>query len=111
MAKAEAMANILAEADAESDDSLGYVMMDLEDDRLHGYTMPVLLGSNLFLRVNPYDGLVCPICPNHKARGWSEDDARVIVLVRAHAPLEGTYTNDKNIARHRALARNQGWMA
>ena len=86
LAKAEAMANILAEADAESDDSLGYVMMDLEDDHLHGYTMPVLLGSNLFLRVNPYDGLVCPICPNRKVCGWSEADARAHVLARAHGP-------------------------
>ena len=33
------------------------------------------------------------------------------VLVRAHAPLDDTYTNDKNVARHRALARNKGWMS
>ena len=103
---AKAMADILVEA--VSNGSLGYVTMDLEDDRLHGYSMPVLLGPNLFLRISPYGDLVCPICPNCKAHGWSEADARVHVLARAHAPLDGSSTNDKNVARHRSLARNQG---
>ena len=109
LAKAEAMANILAEA--ESDGSPGYVTMDSEDDCLHSYAMPILPGPNLFLHVSPYGGLVCPVCPNCKARGWSEVDARVHVLARAHAPLDGTYTNDKKEAHHRALAMNQGWIA
>ena len=65
----------------------------------------------MFLRVNVYGGLVCPIYPNRKACGWIKADARMHVLARAHAPLDGTYTNNKNIARHHALARNQGWMA
>ena len=104
------MADILAEAEAESNGSLSYVMMDSKDDRLHGYATPILLGLNLFLRVSPYGGLVCPVCPNRKAHGWSEADARAHVLVRAHATLDGTYTNDKNVAHHHALARNQGKM-
>jgi hypothetical protein len=101
-------ANILANAEAESDGSLGYIMTDSEDDHLHGYATPILLGPNLFLRVSPFAGLVCPVCPNRKACGWIEADARAHMLARAHAPLDGTYTNDKNIARHRALVRNQG---
>ena len=80
------MANILADAEFESDGSLGYVMMDSEDDHLHGYTTPVLLGQNLFLCIGPYGSLVCFICPNRKARGWLEADARAHVLVRTHAP-------------------------
>ena len=80
------MADVLADAEFESDGSLGYVMMDSKDDHLHGYITPVLLGLNLFLRVSPYGGLVCPVCPNRKAHGWIEADARVYVLARAHAP-------------------------
>jgi hypothetical protein len=49
-----AMADILAEAEFESDGSPGYVTMDSEDDHLHSYAVPILLGSNLFLRVSPY---------------------------------------------------------
>ena len=45
------------------------------------------------------------------ACGWMEADARAHVLAKACAPLDDTYTNDKNVARHRALARNQDWMA
>jgi hypothetical protein len=86
LAEAEAMADILAEVEAESDGSSGYVMMDLEDDRLHGYATPILLGPNLFLRVSLYGSLVCPVWPNRKACGWSEADARAHVLARAHAP-------------------------
>jgi len=108
LAEAEAMADILAEAEAESDGSPGYVTMDSEDDRLHGYTTHVLSDLNLFLHVSTYGGLVCPVCPNHKACGWSEANARAHVLARAHAPLDGSSTNDKNVARHRSLARNQG---
>jgi hypothetical protein len=89
-AKANDEANILAEAnildEAESNGSPGYIMMDSEDDHLHGYATPVLLGPNLFLRISPYGGLVCPICPNHRAHGWSKADARAHVLPRAHAP-------------------------
>ena len=48
------MANILAKA--KSDGSPGYVTMESKDDRLHGYAMPVLLGSNLLLRVSSYGG-------------------------------------------------------
>ena len=96
----------MADAEVQSDGFLGYVMMDLEDDHLHGYTMPVLLGPNLFFHASPYGGLVCPVCPNREACGWYEANARAHVLARAHAPLDGTYTNDKNIARHRALAWN-----
>ena len=106
MAKAEAMANILADAEFESDGSPGYVTMDSKDDRLHGYAMPILLSLNLFLRIGPYGCLVCPVCPNRKARGWIKADARAHVLARAHAPLDGTYTNDRNVACHHALARN-----
>ena len=80
--------------------------MDSKDDHLHGYTMPVLLGLNLFLHISPYGGLVCPIYPNHKARGWIEAIARTHVLARSHAPLDNPYTNDKNVACHHALARN-----
>ena len=85
--------------------------MDSNDDRLHGYPMPVPMGLNLFMHASPFGGLVCPVCPNRKACGWSEANTRVHVLVRAHAPLDGTYTNDKNVAYHRALPRSQGWMA
>ena len=70
--------------------------------------MPVLSGSNLFLHVNLYGGLVYPVCPNHMAHGWIRAHARAHVLTREHAPLDGTYTNDKNVAHHCALARNQG---
>ena len=105
------VADILAEAEFESDGSPGYVTTDSEDDRLHGYATHVLLGPNLFLHVSPYGGLVCPVCPNRKACGWIKANARAQVLARAHAPLDGTYTNDKNVAHHRTLARNQGWMA
>ena len=108
---AEAVADIMAEAEAKSNGSPGYIMTDLKDDRLHSYAMPVLLGLNLFLCISLYDGLVCPVYTNLKAHGWIEADTRAHVLVRAHAPLDGTYTNDKNVARHCALARNQGWMA
>ena len=80
------MADILADAETESDGSLGYTTIDSEDDRLRSYAMPVLLGLNLFLCVSPYGALVCPVYPNHKARGWIEADARVLVLARAHAP-------------------------
>jgi hypothetical protein len=86
LAEAEAVADILAMADAESDGSLGYIMMDLEDDCLHGYTTPILPGPNLFLRVSSYGSLVCPACPNRKAHGWIKADARAHVLARAHAP-------------------------
>ena len=41
-AKAEAEADILVGAEFKSDGSPGYVTTDLEDDRLHGYAMPVL---------------------------------------------------------------------
>ena len=41
LAKDEAMANILADAEFESDGSLGYITMDLEDDRQHGYATPI----------------------------------------------------------------------
>jgi hypothetical protein len=60
----------------------------------------------MFLHVSQYGDLVCPICPNHKAHGWIEADARAHVLARAHAPQDGTYTNDKNVALHHVLARN-----
>jgi len=102
--KADDEADILAEA--ESDGSPGYVTTDSEDDRLHRYATPVLSGPNLFWHVSLYGGMVCPICSNRKARGWSKADARAHVLARAHTPLDGTYTNDKNVARHCALARN-----
>ena len=98
----------LANVEFASDGSLGYVTTGLEDDCLHSYATPILLGPNMFLHVSPYGGLVCSVYPNRKARGWIEANARAHVLARAHAPLDGTYTNDKNIARHRALARNQG---
>jgi hypothetical protein len=68
-AKAMAVANILANAKFESDGSPSYIIADSEDDRLHNCATPVLLGSNLFLRISPYGDLVCPVCPNHKARG------------------------------------------
>ena len=84
LGEADTMANILAKA--KSDGSLGYVTMDLEDDHLHGYATPVLLGQNIFLRISPYGSLVCFICPNCKARGWIKADARAHVLARAHAP-------------------------
>jgi len=86
LAEDEAMADILVEAEFESDGYLDYVTTDTKADRLHGYATFVLLGPNLFLHVSPYGGLVCPICPNHKAYGWIEADARAHVLVRAHAP-------------------------
>ena len=57
------------------------------------------------MHVNPYGSLVCLICPNSMARGWIEADTRAHVLARANTPLDGTNTNDKNIARHRTLAR------
>jgi len=79
------MANILANAEFESDGSPGYVTTDSEDDHLHDYATPILLGPNLFLRISPYGGLVCPICPNRKARGWIEAKARAHVLV-GHTP-------------------------
>jgi hypothetical protein len=85
-AVAVAVANILANAKFESDGSPSYIMADSEDDCLHGYATPVLPGLNLFLRISPYGGLVCPICHNHKARGWIKADARAHVLARAHAP-------------------------
>ena len=69
LVEAEVVADILVEVEAKSDGSPGYVTTDSEDDRLHAYAMPILLGLNLFLHVSPYGGLVCPICPNHKARG------------------------------------------
>jgi hypothetical protein len=87
MAEAKAVADILAEAEFEPDGFSGYITMDSKDNRLHGYAMPILLGLNLFLHVIPYGGLVCPVCPNHKAHGWIEADARAHVLERAHAPL------------------------
>ena len=95
----------------ESEGSLGNITMDSDDDHLHGYPTPVPAGLNLFIRASPFGGLVCPICPNHKARDWIDADARAHVLVRAHAPLDATYTNDKNVAHHHALTRNQGWIA
>ena len=76
------MADILADAEVESDGSSSYIMMDLEDDRLHGYAMPVLLGPNLFLRVILYGGLVCPVCPNRLPYGWNEDDTMAHVLAK-----------------------------
>jgi hypothetical protein len=110
-AEAVAMVNILADTEFESNGSPGYVTMDSKDDHLHVYATPILLRLNLFLRVSSYGGLVCLVCPNRKACGWIKANARAQVLARAHAPLDGTYTNDKNIARHHALAKNQGWMA
>jgi hypothetical protein len=107
-AKVMAVADILSNTEFESDGSPVYVTMDSKNDRLHGYAMPVLSGLNLFLRVSPYGNLVCPVCPKRKAHGWIEANARAHVLARAHAPLDITYTNDKNVARHPALARNQG---
>ena len=80
------MADIFGDAKVKFDGSLGYVTMDSNDDRLHGYAMPILIGLNLFLRVSPYGGLVCLVCPNHKAHGWIMADARAHVLARAHAP-------------------------
>ena len=80
------MANILAEAEFEPVGSPGYVMTDLEDDRLHGYATPILPGPNLFLHISPYGSLVCHVFPNHKAHGWSKADTRAHVLARAHAP-------------------------
>jgi hypothetical protein len=85
-AEAMAVANILDNAKTEYDSSPSYIMMDSKDDRLHGYAMPILPGPNLFLRVSPFGGLVCPICTNRKARGWIKADARAHVLVRAHSP-------------------------
>ena len=86
MVEAEAVADILANAELESDGSPGYVMMDSEDDRLHGYAMPILSVLNMFLQISLYGGLVCPICTNRKAHGWSKADTRAHVLARAHAP-------------------------
>jgi len=102
LAEAEAMADILAKAKFKSDGSPDYVTTDLEGDHLHGYVMPILLGLNLFLHVSPYHGLVCPVCPNRKAYGWSDADARVHVLATAPTPTI------KNVARHHALARKPG---
>ena len=107
MAEAKGVADILVEVEFESDSSLGYVTMDSEDDRLHGYATHVLLGPNLFLHVSPYGGLVCPICPNRMPHGWNEANARAHVLVKARGLQDGYYTKDKDIARYRALARNQ----
>jgi hypothetical protein len=70
LAKAEAVADIWTEDEAESDGSPGYVMMDLEEDHLHGYAMPALLGPILLLRVSLYGSFVCPVYPNHKSHGW-----------------------------------------
>ena len=42
LAKAEAMSNILGDAEVESDGSPGYITTDLDNARLHGYAMPVL---------------------------------------------------------------------
>ena len=86
MAEAKAVADILADAEFESDGSPSYVTMDSEVDRLHGYATPILLGPNLFLCMSLYGCLVCRVCPNYKAHGWSEADARAHVLARAHAP-------------------------
>ena len=86
MAEAKAVADILADAEFESDGSPSYVTMDSEVDRLHGYATPILLGPKLFLRISPYGSLVCPICPNYKAHDWIKADAREHVLARAHAP-------------------------
>ena len=108
MAEAKVVADTSAEAEFESNDSLSYVTTNSEDDRLHGYATPILLGLNLFLHVSPCGDLVCLVYPNHKAHGWIEADPRAHVLARAHTPLGGTYTNDKSIAYHRALAKNQG---
>ena len=47
-----------------------------------------------------------PSAPNRMARGWIKADVREHVLARAHAALDGTYTNDKNVAYHHTLARN-----
>ena len=79
MAEAKVVADTSAEAEFESNDSLSYVTTNSEDDRLHGYATPILLGLNLFLRVSPYGGLVCPVYPNHKAHGWIMADAKVHV--------------------------------
>ena len=86
LAEAKAVADILADVEFEFNGSPGYDMMGLEDDLLHGYATPVLPGPNMFLRISPYGILVCLICPNLKACGWIEADAKAHVLARAHAP-------------------------
>jgi hypothetical protein len=51
---------------------------------------------------------MCPVCPKRKARGWNRLFTRQHVLAKAKEHLDGTYTNDKNVAHHRALARKLG---
>ena len=81
--------------------------MDSNDDRLHGYPMPVPMGLNLFMHASPFGGLVCPVCPNHMPHGWNEADARAHVLAKARGLRDSYYTKDKNIVCHHALVRNQ----
>ena len=79
-------------SEPESDGSPGYLTTDSNDDRLHGYATPVAQGPNLFIRTSPWGGLVCPVCPNRKPRGWDRNDARQHVLSQAKVPRDATYT-------------------
>jgi hypothetical protein len=95
---------------AKSNSSPRNITTDFDDDRLHSYPTPVPAGQNLFIRTSPFGGLVCHACPNRMPRGWNEADARAHVLAKACGLRDGYYTNDKSIARRRALARSQDWM-
>jgi hypothetical protein len=97
-------------AEAESDGSLSCITTNSDNDCLHDYPTLVLMGPNLFIRANLFGGLVWPVCPNHMPRGWNKADTKAHVLTKAHGLRGSYYTKDKNIARHRALARNQCWM-
>ena len=68
---------------AESNGSQGNIMMDSDDDGLHGYPMPVPMGWNLFIHASLFGSLVSPVCPNRMPCGWNKVDARAYVLLKA----------------------------
>ena len=56
-------------------------------------------------------GMVYLLCLESAPNGWTQSVIREHVLARANRRPHRTYVVDKKIARHRALATNQGWIA
>ncbi|TVT99909.1 hypothetical protein EJB05_54688, partial [Eragrostis curvula] len=84
--------------------SEGYVETELDEDRFHGYRMPVPKGdAQRVIRCGP-ECFICPVCPNKKPRKSMND-------MEKHVLSSARPYDDKFSSRHRRVARNHGWMA
>ncbi|OEL20046.1 hypothetical protein BAE44_0018935 [Dichanthelium oligosanthes] len=78
--------------------------MDSNDDRRHGYIMPVPRGGALHIIVRHDRNIRCPICPSWMQHNWDMDGTTNHDLGLAKL------WDDKNGSRHHRLSQNMEWM-